>query len=182
MSHVILDHDFVVINERQAREAAHRGDHDESHHLYEQARDVYRSLKLALDKQIPSKDVGMLFVREMAATRKLMPRFSMRRIFSKFLDVSLGYGEQINRIITSIFVLMLGSALLYGIEGIKIGDRILSYGSGDGFFSTMGELLYFSVVVFTTVGSDGHHQPPGRAAHAYASGDRLDAGIADRGP
>lgn len=152
MSHVILDKNFVVINEREAQDAAHRGDKDESHHKYEQARDVYRSLKVVLHLQIPSKDVGMLFVREMAATRKLMPLFSLRRLFSKFLHVSLGYGEQIGRIITSIFVMMIGAALLYGIEGVKVGDKILSYGSGEGFLATTGEMLYFSVVVFTTVG------------------------------
>ncbi|MCH7574888.1 MAG: pentapeptide repeat-containing protein [Candidatus Marinimicrobia bacterium] len=152
MSHVILDKNFVVINEREAQEAAHRGDKEESHRKYEEARDVYRSLKVVLHLQIPSKDVGILFVREMSATRKLMPLFSLRRLFSKFLHVSLGYGEQIGRIIGSIFVLMIGSAILYGFEGVRVGDEILRYGSGDGFFVTIAEMLYFSVVVFTTVG------------------------------
>jgi len=152
LSNVILDHNFVVINELEAREAAHRGDHDAALQKYEEARDVYRNLKVAMDKQIPSRDVGMLFIREMAANRKLMPRFSLRRIFSTFLDLSLGYGEQIGRIMGSIFILMIISAVLYGIEGVQYGEKAVGFGQGADFLETIGNLFYFSVVVFTTVG------------------------------
>ena len=152
LSNVILDHDFTVVNEREAHKAALHGDHKTAQHRYEEARDVYRALKVALNGQIPSKDVGMLFVREMGATRKLMPLFSLRRLFSKFLDISLGYGELIGRIFASIFVLMFVSAFLYGIEGVRYGGEIVKFGSGAGFLATSGNLLYFSVVVFTTVG------------------------------
>ena len=152
LSNVILDHDFVVINELEAREAARRGDRDATRQKYEEARDVYRNLKVAMHRQIPSSDVGMLFVREMAATRKLMPFFSLSRFFSKFLDLSLGYGEQIGRIMVSIFILMIVSALLYGIEGVQNGEEVLGFGQGAGFLETTGNLIYFSVVVFTTVG------------------------------
>ena len=152
LTSVILDHNFIVVNEREAHKAALHGDRKTAHHKYEEARDVYRALKLALDKQVPSKDVGMLFVREMGANRKLMPLFSARRMLSKFLDVSLGYGELIGRIIGSIFVLMIASAFLYGIEGVRYGGEILGFGQGAGLLETAGNLLYFSVVVFTTVG------------------------------
>lgn len=152
LSNVILDPDFTVVNEREAHKAAQHGDHKTAQHKYEEARDVYRALKVALNGQIPSKDVGILFVREMGATRKLMPLFSLRRLFSKFLDISLGYGELIGRIFASIFVLMFVSAILYGIEGVRYGGEIVKFGSEAGFLATSGNLLYFSVVVFTTVG------------------------------
>ncbi len=152
LSHVILDPKFVVINEREAREAKLRGDRDTARAKYMEARDVYRSLKVALDKQIPSRDVGMLFVREMVTTRKLMPRFSLRRMLSKFLDLSLGYGEHISRIIASLFIMMIASALLYGIEGVDYRGEIFGFGGEMGLWATIGNLLYFSVVVFTTVG------------------------------
>lgn len=152
LSNVILDHDFVVINERDAKASLKDGDPAETHHMYEQARDVYRALKVALDKQIPSRDVGMLFVREMGANRKMMPKFSTARIFSKFLDLSLGYGEQIGRIIASILVITFGSAVIYGFDGVVNGDQIIRFGNGEPFLNILGEVIYFSTVVFTTVG------------------------------
>ncbi len=152
LSQVVLDPKFVVINELEARQARLRGDHDTARAKYLEARDVYRSLKLALDKQIPSQDVGMLFVREMITARKLMPRFSLRRLFSKFLDLSLGYGELMGRIIASLFILMIVSAFLYGIEGVIYREEIFGFGGAMGLLATIGNLLYFSVVVFTTVG------------------------------
>jgi hypothetical protein len=105
-----------------------------------------------MDRQIPSKDVGILFVREMGANRKLMPLFSPRRLFSKFLDMSLGYGELIGRIIGSILFITVASAVLYGIEGVRAGGELLKFGVGESLLETTGNLLYFSVVVFTTVG------------------------------
>ena len=152
LSNVVLDPGFMVVNEQAAIDALRRGDRETAHDKYLEARDVYRSLKLALDKQISSKDVGMLFVREMSVNRKLMPRYSLQRLLSKFLHVSLGYGEQIGRIIGSIFVMMIASALVFGVEGVRYGDQVLRFGSEAGLWATFGNLLYFSVVVFTTVG------------------------------
>ncbi len=152
LSNVVLDPGFMVVNEQAAIDALRRGDRETAQDKYMEARDVYRNLKLALDRQIPSRDVGMLFVREMSVNRKLMPRYSIQRLISKFLHVSLGYGEQIGRIIGSILVMMLASALVFGVEGVRYGDQLLRFGSEAGLLATFGDLLYFSVVVFTTVG------------------------------
>ena len=48
-------------------------------------------------------------------------------------------------------------AFLYGIEGVSYKDHTLGFFSGDmkfygGLLGTIGELLYFSVVVYSTVG------------------------------
>jgi hypothetical protein len=152
LNDVILNKKFLVINEVEAREARKRGDHEAEREKLAEARDVYRLLKRALDGQASSRDVGILFAREMTVTRKLMPLYSPHRLWLKLTDLSFGYGERISRIIASILVIILTSALLYGFEGLRYGDGIIIYGSGEPFLDTLGNLIYFSTVVFTTVG------------------------------
>lgn len=143
---------YIVVNELQAREARKRGDKETERAKLTEARDVYRLLRRALEGQASSKDVGMFFAREMVVTRKLLPLYSPHRWWLKLTDLSFGYGERIGRIITSIVIIILSSALLYGFEGLRYGDAIIQYGLGEPFLETVGNLIYFSTVVFTTVG------------------------------
>jgi hypothetical protein len=152
MNDIILNRKFYVINELEARDAHKRGDKETARLKMAEARDVYRLLKRALDGQAHSKDVGMLFAREMIVTRKLMPLYSPHRVWLKLVDLSFGYGERIGRILASILAIIFTSALFYGFEGLQYGDTIIKYGNGETFLATVGNLIYFSTVVFTTVG------------------------------
>ncbi|UCH09127.1 MAG: pentapeptide repeat-containing protein [Fidelibacterota bacterium] len=143
---------YMVVNELQAREARKRGDKETERAKLTEARDVYRLLRRALEGQASSKDVGMFFAREMVVTRKLMPLYSPHRWWLKLTDLSFGYGERIGRIIISIMIIIVSSALVYGFEGLRYGDTIIQYGTGESFLETAGNLIYFSTVVFTTVG------------------------------
>ena len=64
--------------------------------------------------------------------------------------------EKIGNILYSIFTVIIISAIIYGIEGVSYGDYTLGFW-GDveqfgGILNVIGNLLYFSVVVFSTVG------------------------------
>ncbi|UCD37044.1 MAG: pentapeptide repeat-containing protein, partial [Fidelibacterota bacterium] len=146
-----INKDLIVVNEKEYQQALEEGDDELARLKLTEARDVYRMLREALQWQSHSSDVGTVFNREMIIARKMMPPFSPRRIWSKIADVSTGYGESIGRIIASMFVIMVVSAILFGIGGVRYGDQLVQFGSGN-LLDTIGELSYFSVVVFTTVG------------------------------
>ncbi|UCH09862.1 MAG: pentapeptide repeat-containing protein [Fidelibacterota bacterium] len=146
-----MNSEFMVVNEKEYYRALKRGDKETAKAKLTEARDVYRLLRAAFEWQSQSRDVGMVFIREMTVSRRMLPRFSPRRLWSKIADISTGYGESIGRIITSMFVIMIVSAILFGIGGVEYGDEALRFGVGN-ILETGGNLFYFSAVVFTTVG------------------------------
>ena len=118
---------------------------------------------MSMQSQTLGEDVGKVFIREMIVKRKQMPKFSPIRVMSKIAHISTGYGEKIGNIFYSIIAVIITCALLYGIDGViyqgrTLGffeDDILKYGEGNlsyGYLRTFGNLFYFSVVVFSTVG------------------------------
>ena len=152
-----------VINEIEAEEALAAGDMNTAKEKYAEAEDIYRALKMSLQAQTLGEDVGKVFIREMIVKRKQMPTFSPIRVMSKIAHISTGYGEKIGNIFYSIIAVIITCALLYGIDGVTYQDRtlgffeddILTYGEGNlfyGYLRTFGNLFYFSVVVFSTVG------------------------------
>jgi len=64
--------------------------------------------------------------------------------------------EKIGNIFYSIIAVLVACALMYGINGVDYQDRNLSFFADDiqeyGYLKTFGNLFYFSVVVFSTVG------------------------------
>ncbi len=153
LNNIKLDEDCMVVNEREAWEAVANGDKLKAKAKFEEARDIYALLRTTLNNLPKSSHLGTLFVREMIVTRMLMPRWSMKRLWSSIVGGTTGYGEHIDRIIISIFTTVGASAMVYGIEGVRYGDQLLKFGEpGYSFLATLGNLLYFSMVVFTTVG------------------------------
>ena len=123
---------------------------------YKEAEEIYRSIRLTMQDQSLGDESSTIFIREMHCKRKQHPKFSFFRIMSKISHVSTGYGESIKRIVCSIFLVIFISALLFGIEGVSYEDRTLGFFVNDlqnyGIWSTLGNLFYFSVITFTTVG------------------------------
>ena len=148
--------DYKIINEQEAEVALMEGNPEKAKEKYKEAEDIYRALKISLKKQTLGDDVGKFFEREMIARRKQMSRFTPSRIIYKLAHMTTGYGEKIGNIFyTAIWVIIVCS-LLYGIEGVSYKDYILGF-FGDveqlgGMLNVIGNLFYFSVVVFSTVG------------------------------
>ena len=147
---------YKVINEIEAENALTAGDTEKAIDKYKEAEDIYRALKRTLQEQTLGEDTGNMFLREMIVKRKQMPIFSPYRFVSKMAHLAFGYGEKIGNILYSILAVIAVCALLYGIEGVVYEGHILGY-FGDveyfgGQLNIIGNLFYYSVVVFSTVG------------------------------
>ena len=77
------------------------------------------------------------------------------------MEITTGYGERLSNIIFTIIGIIIICMIFYGIEGVRYsdpinGDRIIGFFTEDaqkfGLFNTIGNLFYFSVVVYSTVG------------------------------
>ena len=153
--------DSKVINEIEAEKAYKNGDIEKALEKYKEAEDIYRSIKISMQSQTLGDDAGIFFIREMTAKRKQFKKFSAARIGSKIIELTTGYGEKMGNIGFTIVGIILVCMILYGIEGVKYGDpingdRIIGFFTEDmqkyGILNTLGNLFYFSVVVYSTVG------------------------------
>ena len=156
LNNVDFGADNKTINEIEAESALSSGNIDLANEKYKESEDIYRALKMSLQSQSLGEDAGKIFLREMIVKRKQLPLFSPLRIAHKFAHLAFGYGEKIGNILYSIITVIIISAIIYGIEGVSYGDYTLGFW-GDveqfgGILYVVGNLLYFSVVVFSTVG------------------------------
>ena len=145
-----------VINELEAESALLNGDITTANKKYKEAEDVYRSIKICLQNQTLGNDARIFFIRQMTVNRKQLPKLSVKRIWSKIIDLTTGYGEKLYNIIFTMLSIILISAILYGIEGVQYQNHILGFFGDTEYFGgliyVIGNLLYFSIVVYTTVG------------------------------
>ena len=81
--------DNKIINEIEAEHALSSGDTDAAKEKYNEAEDVYRTLKMSMQAQTLGEDVGKVFIREMIVKRKQMPKFSPIRVMSKIATFQL---------------------------------------------------------------------------------------------
>ena len=153
--------DYKVINELEAEEAYNKGDIETAKIKYREAEDVYRAIKISMQSQTLGHHTGEFFIREMIAKRKQFNKFSVPRIGSKLIELTTGYGEKLRNIVFTIIGVILVCMVLYGIEGVNYSDpvngsRTISFFGDDiqkfGLLNTLGNLFYFSVVVYSTVG------------------------------
>lgn len=147
------DDDYIIQNEKDALDAWKKGDKQRAYKKYKEAEEIYRSIKLAHDQLGHSKNQSPFFLREMVVHRKQMPLFSIPRLASKIMDLATGYGEKpVNVLWTSLYTVFV-SAFLYGLFGVYEHGRIVSFWNHEGsLIETIGNLIYFSSVVFTTIG------------------------------
>jgi len=156
LNNIDWGNDNKVINEIEAENALTSSNANAANEKYKESEDIYRLLKMSLQAQSLGEDAGKMFLREMIVKRKQLPFFSPLRIAHKFAHLAFGYGEKIGNILYSIITVIIISAIIYGIEGVSYGDYTLGFW-GDveqfgGILYVVGNLLYFSVVVFSTVG------------------------------
>ena len=154
-----------AIQEQRASKADREGRPEQAQSLYEEAEEVYRSLRRAYDSAGRFEEAGRFFQKEMTMRRKLMPRWSGRRIWSKLVYFFCGYGESPQRVIGFSVLLVLLCATTYFAVGVKQGDGTLGLDPGAGLGQNVMHYLncvYFSVVTFTTLGY-GDITPTGMA-------------------
>ena len=156
LNNVDWNKDYKVINEIEAEQDFSSGDVDTAKEKYRESEDIYRSLKITLQAQSLGEDTSKMFLRVMIVKRKQLPLFAPLRLAHKFAHLAFGYGEKIENIFYSMLTVLVTCALIYGINGVDYQDRNLSFFADDiqeyGYLKTFGNLFYFSVVVFSTVG------------------------------
>jgi len=123
--------------------------------LYEQSEEIYRHLRRATEEQGLFQLTGLFFQREMVMRRKQLPRYSVKRITSKLVELFCGYGEEPLRVVTFSMLTILTFALFYFFLGINQGGQIIQFVSASTLLENTTNFLnslYFSVVTFTTLG------------------------------
>ena len=144
---------YKVINEIEAEIAYKNKDYKLAKEKYKEAEDIYRAIKISMQSQTLGEETGQFFIREMIAKRKQFDKFSGLRIGSKIIELTTGYGEKLGNIAFTILGIIISCMFLYGIEGVSYQDKTLGFFSNDfSLISTIGNLFYFSVVVYSTVG------------------------------
>ena len=145
--------DYKVINELEAEDAYKAGDIKLANEKYREAEEIYRAIKISMQSQTLGDETGEFFIREMIAKRKQFKKFSAARIGSRVIEITTGYGEKLSNILFTVIGIIITCMLLYGIQGVSYGDTVIGFFSTDyDLLTTLGQLLYFSVVVYSTVG------------------------------
>ena len=103
---------------------------------------------LGIKKKLEEQNIKSKFIMGLRVTDEKMIKI-VESVMSEF-------NEKIVNILYSILIVIIISAIFYGIEGVSYGDYTLGFW-GDveqfgGILNVIGNLLYFSVVVFSTVG------------------------------
>ena len=96
-----------------------------------------------------------LYLREMDVQRKLMPRGSMKRTWSRLVGLVCGYGEKPLRIVGGALAVIVFCAMLYFIFGVYGNNLKLGFSSEytlsknvNGFVNC----LFYSASAFTSLG------------------------------
>lgn len=122
---------------------------------YEQSEEIYRDLRKATEKQGLFELSGKFSHKELIMRRLQLPKFSTRRIASKFVDLFCGYGEKPLNVIGFSMTLIFICSIAYFFLGVQSSDGMLVFDVNQSFSQNLyhwASCLYFSVVTFTTLG------------------------------
>jgi len=150
LENVMWDHE--VIQEQQAKVASTE---EEEIDLYQQSEEIYRNLRKICEEDGLFETAGNFFQSEMKMRRKQMPKNSFKRIISKIVEFSCGYGELPFRIILLSLIIIAFFAVTFFLAGLVSNGEVFSaFTSNSRYELTYNFLnaLYFSVVTFTTLG------------------------------
>ena len=121
----------------------------------EQAEEIYRDLRKHAEHEGIFTLSGYLIQKELTMRRLQLPRYSMKRIISKVVDVFCGYGEAPLRIIGLSVAIIFLCAIIYAFTGLSYQDTIQAVSADQSLnenISLFLSSLYYSVVTFTTLG------------------------------
>lgn len=137
---------------------------------YEQAEEIYRHLRIVASKQGLTLTAGNFFYKEMIMRRKQLPRASVKRALSKFVDMTCGYGEKPGNVIVFSVSMILVCCFGYFGFGVQEHGQMIGwrFETSQGQLSDFLSCLYYSVVTFTTLGyGDVVPIGPSRALAAF---------------
>ena len=141
--------------ERLARAAHHAGREEEAKDLYGEAEQIARHLT-AVNESLGHYILGgHYYHKEKIMRRMQMRRYSREWATSKLVDLLCGYGEDAHRVIAFSFGVVLVSATLYFLFGVRADHAMVGLDPRAGLEHNLLDLLtciYFSIVTFTTVG------------------------------
>ena len=144
-----------LVQEAKGDLAERAGKATEARALFQEAEEVYRNLSRAYDAAGLGESAGTFFQKRMVMRRRLMPRWSWPRAWSKLVDLCSGYGENPERVVASSLALILICATAYFCIGVEGPDGHMQLDLHAGFAVNATNYLnciYFSVVTFTTLG------------------------------
>lgn len=143
------------VQEREARELQREGKRHEALVRFEEAEEIYRSLRQAYDSAGRFDNAGSFFRMEMTMRRMLLPPWSVGRVWSKIVDLFCAYGESPPRVIGFSVLINLLCAIAYFVMGIKSAEGPLRLDLQAGLADNVVAYLncvYYSIVTFTTLG------------------------------
>lgn len=122
---------------------------------YEQSEEIYRDLRKATEKQGLLELSGKFSHKELIMRRLQLPKYSVKRVTSKFVDLFCGYGEKPLNVIGFSMTLIFVCSLAYFLLGVQANGEFTAFNFGHSFSKNLynfASCLYFSVVTFTTLG------------------------------
>jgi len=151
-----IDVGNMIPQERLAHEAIRAGENEKAIDLYEQAEEIYRTLRKAAEDQGLFSLGGRFIHSELVMRRHCQPLFSVDRLTSKCIDLFCGYGERPGNVVIFSLILIVVCACIYSSLGLYFEGQLLQLDlinkslldNLKGFLVS----LYFSVVTFTTLG------------------------------
>ena len=160
-----------IKQEVAAKKALQQNAENESIDLLEQAEEIYRDLRKHSEHEGIFTLSGYFIQKELTMRRLQLPRYSVKRMLSKVVDVFCGYGEAPLRIIGLSMIIILLCAFIYGFTGLSYNGTVMSVSAQQSVEQNISFLLsslYYSVVTFTTLGY-GDFTPVGisRAVAAF---------------
>ena len=151
-----IDVGNTIPQEKLAHEAKREGKIERAVDLYEQAEEIYRTLRKASEEQGLFSLSGRFIHRELVMRRHCYPLFSVARLSSKCIDLFCGYGERPGNVVVFSLALIVVCACIYSSLGLYFEGQLLQldFSNKSLLDNLKGFLvsLYFSVVTFTTLG------------------------------
>lgn len=145
----------LLLQEQWAEEANKQQDLEAMTDYYQQAEEIYRSLRKMTEAEGLFTTAGQFLRKELTMRRYQMPEYSYQRGISKLVDWVCGYGELPMRVVVTSMMIILSCALIYFFTGIHFNGNIVALNLDHSLEQNLiafAECLYYSVVTFTTLG------------------------------
>jgi len=139
--------------EKRAIEALKQKQNKQAIGYFQEAEEVARTVRKQCEKEGLFETAGMFFKKEMIFRRYQMPRYSLKRIISRMVDLFCGYGESPMRVVLfSMFLIWICSVAYFFLGTTATNTYTVQEHGFLAHFLEFANAVYFSVVTFTTLG------------------------------
>lgn len=143
-----------LLQEKRAHQALRENNSRLAIDYFEQAEEICRNIRTVAQQQGLVDMAGHFFYKEMTMKRKQHPRLSLKRLLSKSVDLTCGYGERPTNVIVFAWLVIFISTFAFYLFGVSEQGQLINWAqpSVDGRLHDIATCLYYSVVTFTTLG------------------------------